>query len=557
MSLQPQVVYLVPEDTATLARTIFPKRTTPWIQMRDHLGMIYDDRDFAALYPHVGHPAASPHRLALAAIMQAGEHLTDVQAATAIRARIDWKYALSLPLDHPGYDASVLSEFRTRLLEGGAERLLFDTLLDLIRDLGLLKARGKQRTDSTHVLAATRNLNRLELIGETVRAALNSLAVVAPDWLLSWVPQEWFERYAERCEEYRLPDSETARQALTALIRADGYHLLSAVCAPTTPAYLRQVPAVTVLRQVWVQQFYGPASSDLWRSMEDSPPRSSEITSPYDVDARYASKRDIAWVGYKVHVSETCDADHPSILTDVTTTPSTTLDHSVTQALETTLVEQGVPPAIHLLDTGYVDIENVVVSQEAHGIAICGPLPPDTSWQARAEDGYDSSQFRVDWAAEQATCPKGQVSSGWREGKDRHGQRVVRISFPVGVCLQCPVRGQCTQATSTGRKLTVRLQAEQEALWRARREQQTAAFWEAYAARAGIEGTLSQGIRVCGLRRTRYIGEGKVHLSHLLVATALNILRVVAWMGGRVRAATRISRFAALSDAPRLSIALI
>ncbi len=342
---------------------------------------------------------------------------------------------------------------------------------------------------------------------------------------------------------------------LTTQIRADGYQLLSAVFAPTAPAYLRQVPAVDVLRRVWVQQFYGPASREVWRSMEDSPPRAREITSPYDVDARYATKREITWVGYKVHVSETCDADGPNVLTDVTTTPSTTLDHSVTQPLQTTLVEQGLPPATHLLDTGYVDAENVVVSQEAHGIAICGPLPPDTSWQARAKDGYDSSQFRLDWAAEQATCPKGTVSSGWREGEDRHGERVVRISFPVGVCRPCPARIPCTTATSTGRKLTVRSQAEQEAVWAARHQQETAAFWEAYAARAGIEGTLSQGIRVCGLRQTRYIGEAKVHVSQLLVATAINILRVVAWLSGRARATTRISRFAALADAPRLRMA--
>src|SRR5918997_1955167 len=151
--------------------------------------------------------------------------------------------------------------------------------------------------------------------------------------------------------------------------------------------------------------------------MDDSPPRADEITSPYDVDARYATKRDITWVGYTVPVSEPCDADHPTILTDVTTTPSTTLDHHVTQALQTTLVEQGLPPGTHLLDTGDVDAENVGVGQAAHGIAICGPLPPDTSWQAQAAEGYDASHVRVDWAAEQATCPQGTVSSGWREGE--------------------------------------------------------------------------------------------------------------------------------------------
>ncbi len=266
-------------------------------------------------------------------------------------------------------------------------------------------------------------------------------------------------------------------------------------------------------------------------------------------------KRGSAWVGYKLHVTETCDADRPHVITDVTTTPSTTLDHTITQPLQTTLVEQGLSPGTHLLDTGYIDIENMVVSQEAHGIAICGPLPPDTSWQARTADAYDSATFQVDWEREQATCPQGQVSSGWRVGEDRHGETVIRISFPVGACPACPARIHCTRATSTGRKLTVRPEVEQTALQAARVRQQTAGFWEAYAARAGIEGTLSQGIRRCGLRRTRYIGGDRVHLSHLLVATAMNILRVVAWLAGRPRAATRTSRFAALANVRRLSMA--
>src|SRR3712207_6095826 len=125
------------------------------MQLRDQLGMIYADRDFAARSPNVGHAAASPHRLALATSLQAGEHLTDRQAATAMRARRvppgRWTYALSLPLDHLGYDGSVLSEFRTRHLAGGAERLLFDTLLEVVRDLGLLKPRGKQDRKSTRL----------------------------------------------------------------------------------------------------------------------------------------------------------------------------------------------------------------------------------------------------------------------------------------------------------------------------------------------------------------------------------------------------------------------
>ena len=146
--------------------------------------------------------------------MQFAEELSDVQAADAVRARIDWKYALALDLTDPGFDASVLSEVRQRLITGHAELLLFETMLTLFRDQGLLKAKGRQRTDSTHVLAAIQTLNRLECVGETLRHALNVLASAAPAWLQSWVPAVWFDRYGRRFAEYRLPPEKPARYAL-------------------------------------------------------------------------------------------------------------------------------------------------------------------------------------------------------------------------------------------------------------------------------------------------------------------------------------------------------
>src|SRR5512145_1590129 len=137
--------------------------------------------------------------------MQFSEHLTDRQAAEAVRGRIDWKYALALDLTDPGFDASVRSEFRTRLVHGGAEHLLFEPLLQQLETYDLLKARGTQRTDSTHILAAIRTLNRLELVGETMRYALNRLAVMAPGWLRAHIQPAWFERYSHRVENYRFP----------------------------------------------------------------------------------------------------------------------------------------------------------------------------------------------------------------------------------------------------------------------------------------------------------------------------------------------------------------
>jgi transposase len=193
-----------------IAKAAFPN-SNAYMRMRDELGTIYQDTDFEALFPRCGQPAASPWRLALVLVMQFAEGLTDRQAAEAVRARIDWKYALSLELDDPGFHYSVLSEFRARLVAGGAAELLLDKMLEHFKARGYLKARGKQRTDSTYVLAAVRRLNRLETVGETLRAALNSVAHAAPGWLRGQVTTEWFERYSRRVEEYRLPKGEQAR----------------------------------------------------------------------------------------------------------------------------------------------------------------------------------------------------------------------------------------------------------------------------------------------------------------------------------------------------------
>ncbi len=191
----------VPEETARVAHAAFPKGH-PYLTFRDALGTIFQDEDFAALFPAWGQPGLPPWRLALVTIMQFRENLADRQAAEAVRARIDWKYLLSLELTDPGFDFSVLSEFRDRLLAGSAEEVLLEKLLERCRALGLLKARGQQRTDSTHVLAAIRVLNRLELVAETLRATLNALATVAPDWLQGLAPLAWYERYSRRIEEY-------------------------------------------------------------------------------------------------------------------------------------------------------------------------------------------------------------------------------------------------------------------------------------------------------------------------------------------------------------------
>jgi transposase len=519
------------------------------MRMRDTLGPIYINPEFAHLFPKTGQPAEAPAQLALITVMQFAEGLSDSQAADAVRSRIDWKYALALPLTDPGFDASVLSEFRTRLINGAAELLLFETMLTLFREQGFLKARGRQRTDSTHVLAAIHVLNRLECIGESLRHALNSLATVAPDWLRSWVPGTWFDRYGRRFENYRLPPGKPERYALAAEIGADGVQFLRMVDAAATPAWVREVPAVQVLRQVWSQQFTAPdeAGQVRWHTAQELPPAPDLISSPYDPDARYSKKRETEWVGYKVHVTETCDAEQPHLLTNIETTAATTADGTMTATIQDHLAARALAPSEHIVDRSYMSADHLVTSQ-TDGIELVGPVGEDQSWQARANEGFGAACFVIDWEAQQATCPQGNVSVVWKLTTDRGGHEVVTIRFGHHACGGCPVRAQCVRS-ERARALTIRPQAHYAALQAARERQATDAFKTQYATRAGIEGTISQGTRISDMRRSRYIGEAKTRLLQLLIGAALNFVRVAAWLADVPHAQTRRSAFGRLAPA--------
>ena len=297
MSLHPEASYPIPEDTQRVARAAFP-RGNLYMQVADRLGTIYHDAQFIALFPRRGQPAETPARLALATVLQFAEGLSDRQAADAVRSRIDWKYVLGLELTDPGFDHTVLSEFRTRLVTGEAEALLLEALLTLAQAQGLLKARGRQRTDSTHVVGAIRVLNRLERVGETLRAALNSLAVVAPAWVQTLAPLEWYDRYAHRVENYQMPKTDAARQAFAAVIGADGQALLQAIDAANEQLWLREIPAVQILRRVWAEQYIEVNGTLSWREVKDMPSPADLIASPYDPETRYSTKRAVEWIGY-------------------------------------------------------------------------------------------------------------------------------------------------------------------------------------------------------------------------------------------------------------------
>ena len=271
------------------------------------------------------------------------------------------------------------------------------------------------------------------------------------------------------------------------------------------------------------------------------------ICTPYDVEARLGAKRRTTWTGYKVHVTETCDVDTPHLITHIETTPAPAYDGSVVPPIHADLAAQQLLPAAHLADSNYVDAGQLVRSAADYGVELVGPVAQDTSWQARTAGALTLEQFVIDWEGQQVTCPQGATSQQWRETTTESGAAVIRVTFRAQDCQACPLRGRCTRSAQHGRRLTLRPQAEHVALQAARVRQTTAAFKAQYAARAGAEGTLSQGVRAFGLRRARYLGQAKTHLQHVLTAVAMNLARLATWWNGTPQARTRQARFARLA----------
>ncbi|WP_030549401.1 IS1182 family transposase [Streptomyces albus] len=550
MSLESRSDDGVPELTARVVRASFPRGTLA-VRIREVLGPVFMDEDFAAAFPDRGRPAISPGALALVSVLQYAEGLSDRQAADQVRARMDWKFVLGLELDDPGFDFTVLGDFRSRLIKHGLEERVLEVVLSRLSDAALLRAGGRQRTDSTHVLAAVRTLNRMEFVGETLRAALEVLAATAPDWLGGLISSAWVERYGARVDNYRFPKGENVRREWAEQVGRDGFVLLDAVDEAAARAWLREIPAVRTLRRAWAEQYHRDGEGVRWREGKDLPPARDRLSSPYDTDAHYGNKRGSGWCGYKVHLSETCDPDAPHLITSVETTNATVNDMEVTGTVHERLAGRGLTPREHLVDAGYVTAAHILAAREEHGIDLLGPVAIDAHHSGRDARAPDLSQaaFQTDWDAKKVICPQGAASVSWSQQRKASGTPLVRVHFALADCDACPLRPRCTKAANGkwGRSLTLLPRKQQQILEQRRAEQQTDAWKERYDARAGVEGTISQAVRRTRLRRTAYRGQSKTHLANVLCATAVNITRVDAWLNGTPLGTTRISHLARLA----------
>lgn len=456
---------MIPVETVPAAWAASPSGT-PAMWIRDRLAGVFTEENFVEWFPADGRRGLSPVVLALVSVLQFAENLTDRQAALAVRCRIDWKYCLGLELTDPGFDHSVLSEFRDRIAEGDRADRLLALLVERLVEAGLVKKRGRVRTDSTHMLAAVRKLNRVDSVTETLRMALEELAAADERWLACLITPEWARRYGRPARYERLPRDKDEVTAHVLQVGRDGTTVLQAVFTDAAPSRLRDLPGVEVLRQVWVQQYWTDQHGTLcWRTPKTSRDRQSrhgrprrsappvmegddegeaviattpwsgvEIVTPYDPEARYCRKEGKTttttkseWIGYRDHQSETCDDDLPNVVVHVATRPAPVQDINTVNDIHAGLTASGLTPVEHLVDSGYITL----------------------------------------------------------------------LPRPVQ---EIQTRNRIDQHTDH---------------WKAR-----------YALRAGCEATVSETTRAHGLRHCRYKGLAKTHVQHVLTAAGTNITRL-------------------------------
>jgi hypothetical protein len=413
-----------------------------------------------------------------------------------------------------------------------------------------------------------------------VRAAVEALAAARPGWLEQRIcVSDWTRRYGTPVTSWRPPASQAKQDELGIAYARDGYGLLEAVYDTTAPAWLAELPAIDVLRRVLLQNYTHTITEDgreviKRREREPEgdglPPGHARIASPYDLDARWGVKRDTFWLGYKLHVTETCDDQpqcscpaagdggtgrrghdkdcaapaFPNLITHVATTDATVTDNQMTSVIHHDLAERNLTPGRQYLDSGYLSAEAVWHAARSHGIALIGPLLADTSAQARA-GGYTQQAFTIDWDRKQATCPQGAVSSTWKPMRTRDGKDKISVRFAAATCRGCPARDNCTTAAWTGRQLYLRPRELHQALTAARAAEHTTGFHADYARRAGVEGTMHQAASH-GARRARYRGLPKTRLDHVYMACALNLIRLHAYWTGTALDRQRTSHLARL-----------
>lgn len=517
MSLQWELSRHIPEDTARLGQKIL-KAGNFYRQIGELFDSLFPKEEvFAELYESTGRGAIPPLLMVLVTVFQMLESVPDRVAAEWVVSRIDWKYALHLPLDYAGFHFTDLHAFRQRLLAHGRERWFLDELLVRLKKMGLIKRRGKIRTDSSRLLGVVERLSQLELVTESIRVALRAVSAVEPEWIEKNVPASFREVYEQRHSEYGLSEREVDERLVKA--GKDGFWFLAQV-EQSGLRTLQELGEIETLRSVLQQQFPNASGE---APATQRPTGGEIIESPHETQARRSTKRGNSWIGYKFQVSESCDPDKPNLVVDIDVTNATANDCPELPKIQARLKERDLLPGEQQVDQGYMSGKRLAES-EALGIKLMGIPLSDT----QGPEGFRQADFVIDESTQQVTCPGGHTNVVWSEKQtDDQDAVYVLIRFDAQTCQQCPFFGRCTKSCQ-GRSLT--LHPYRQLLAERRAEAQSEDFRQKLHLRAGIEGTISELVRAHGLRHARYRGLPKTRLQACFTAIATNLKRVTRWL---------------------------
>lgn len=464
------------------------------------------DSDFEDMYKDGGRPPISPRLLVLVLLMQFIEGLSDRAALQNLKFRLDWKIAFGLTVDFIGFHPTVLTYFRDRLLANSKASYAFDQILKCLTEQGLVKSGGKQRIDSTHVIAAVRELTRIDLLHETLRLFCVDLEGYTD--CLAGETLTIQSKYVDKVSTYRTTDNDKKD-----LIRQAGIAMRGLI--EWTKSYsdksIEELTSFKVLKTVYEQNFIDNGDSQMPDLIKISTGK-GHICNPHDPDAEYGNKGKKTWVGYKAQVAETVGQEQ-NFITHIDIENATDFDGSCVEGIIDDLEKIGIEPSELYGDTHYNTTGNIEALKEK-SIDLKGPVPQATKEKSEKDVG-----FTVDTEAKKVICPNGMESKNFRiEPSGRIGS-----SFPKEVCLICDRRHIC-EPNPRGKIYNQR--PENETLAERRKKMQDEAYQKDLHHRNGIEGTISGLVRGQKLRRLRYKGKQKGQLQVKMTGAAANVRRL-------------------------------
>ena len=470
-----------------------------------------------------GRHGIEPVLMAGVTLLQFMESVPDRQAAKNVRLHLGWKYALNQAIDFKGFHATSLVTFRERLAQHKDGRLIFDSILQALHGHGLVKKRGKQRVDSTHILGAVARMGRLEVVRETVRLFLISLEKSGLHvGLDAWATLS--ERYLDSDIAWHKVNKET----LNSKFHQAGQDMLLLLAWGKQHPELLEKTQYQLLQRVFNEQYEVTESGPQRRKNEDS----GVVKNPHDPDVQWADKsrdKSKGWEGYKAQIAETVPEGNAydrkkgdpttGFITEVTTTEAIASDYAGRDKVHENQEQHGLGvPDEEYVDSGYISAETLADAEE-DGRLLMGPARPSVNTSGKL---FTAEDFDVRIANRQAICPGGHVSTQCSRLENQEtGQVDYRFEWSFH-CDDCPLQSQCTQARSGRRMLVV--SQHHDLLQKRRREMQTEAFEKAMYQRNGIEGTISEFVRTGG-RRSRYRGLDKTTLCNYLQGAAINVKR--------------------------------